>query len=164
MHKRLSPILACLLLMALLGCKNTRVPDAEWEIVIDGDVESTQTFNYAQMAKSKLKPFEYLAVTSSGDNYMTEWKGITFSSMIERTGVKHNQFTIDTHVLLTFASGRTLDVTLAQLRGASIALQDGAGNWLAETQPDAPILLVAPGIPVDDWLPVVRFTIVKSKK
>ena len=144
-------------MMTLVACGETP-PQADWELTIDGDVNQSVTYTYqdlVDMPQSQLQ--DILTQNPDNPNERASWKGVTLFQLFQEPGSV--EFEVGWSALITLADGSHYRMSLADLRGALIALQDGQGNWLAETA-ETPVRLIAPNKPSSSWLQApVRITV-----
>jgi DMSO/TMAO reductase YedYZ molybdopterin-dependent catalytic subunit len=145
------------ILAALVACSEN-APDVEWEITIDGDVNQSVTYTYQDLVG--MRRAELLNIVTrnpDGSVETTSWEGVTLFLLFREPGGV--QYTVNWFVRVTVADGTSRRFSLAELRAALIALKDGEGNWLTETD-SAPVRLIAPNRPSDEWLRgPIRFTV-----
>jgi len=150
-NRRLSFLLAVSLLAAaaLTACSGSGAPDVDWEITIDGSVETPLTLTYADLADMPQTELnEILMEKSTGEDEVTSWSGVSLDYLIEQAGVAENFST----VIATAADGYAIEISRDELVGGIIALRDHEG-WIAETDPDkGPIRLVTPETPGNRWV------------
>jgi DMSO/TMAO reductase YedYZ molybdopterin-dependent catalytic subunit len=141
--------LSLLLLSAsLTGCSENP-PAVDWELAIDGDVDQPVTYSFEELVELRRAELTDIQ-TRDPDNpdEETSWEGVTLFLLLQDPGGV--EYTVNSWVMVTLVDGTTRRANLSDLRGAIIALKDGAGNWLAE-QDVAPVRLIAPNRPSSEW-------------
>jgi DMSO/TMAO reductase YedYZ molybdopterin-dependent catalytic subunit len=150
-------IVLLIVLLTLAACGET-TPQVDWELSIDGDVNQNVTYDYQdliKMPRAQLK--DILTRNPENPDERVSWKGVTLFQLLQEPGGV--EFDIGWSALITLDDGSRYRMSLADLRGALVALQDGQGNWLAETA-ETPVRLIAPNKPSSSWLQgPVRITI-----
>jgi hypothetical protein len=150
-------LFTCLLALVACGAKG---PDVKWELTIDGDVEQAVTLSYQDILKMRREKLTDVPTQNPhNEDERTSWEGVFLTLLFRKTGkVEYN---IQWQAAITFADGSSRRFSLADLVGAMLALKDGEGNWLAETD-ESPLRLVIPNKPSSDWLAgPVRITVQK---
>jgi DMSO/TMAO reductase YedYZ molybdopterin-dependent catalytic subunit len=144
-------------LMALTACDES-APDVSWKLSVDGDVNAPITYTYQDLVKLRRAELKDIVTETPGQpETVTSWEGVTVFLLLQEPGGV--EYTFDWWMRVTLADGSSRRYNMAELRGALVALKDGAGNWLAQTD-TAPIRLIAPSLPTDAWLKgPVRFTL-----
>jgi len=144
-------ILVLLLIVLLTFACSDKAPQVDWELTIDGDVDQKNvTYTYqdlVEMPRGQLQ--DILTQNPENPNERASWKGVTLFQLFQEPGGV--EYKVGWEALITLADGSRHRMTLADLRGALIALQDGQGNWLAETS-ETPVRLIAPNKPSSSWL------------
>jgi hypothetical protein len=150
-------LLAVLLTLVACGEKH---PEVEWELTIDGDVDQAVTYTYPEIVKLRREKLtDILTQNPENPDELSSWEGVTLLQLLRKPGGVGYYIDISWWALVTLADGTSHRMSLSDLHGALIALKDGAGNWLADTD-TAPLLLVAPTLPSSEWLAgPVRITI-----
>ena len=150
-------IVLIIALLTLTAC-DEKNPQVDWEISIDGDVNQSVTYTYQDIVKMPRGQLQdILTQNPENPDERASWKGVTLFQLLQEPGGV--EFEVGWSALITLADGSRHRMTLADLRGALVALQDGQGNWLAETA-ETPVQLIAPNKPSSSWLQgPVRITI-----
>ena len=136
------------LLLNLTACSETP-PDVDWELTIDGDVDQPVTYSFEDLVDLRRAKLTDVP-TRDPDNpdETTSWEGVTLFLLLQDPGGV--EYTVNSWVMVTLQDGTARRANLADLRGAVVALKDGAGNWLAD-QDVAPVHLIAPNLPSSEW-------------
>lgn len=146
-----------LLVLTLIACSE-EPPAVEWELAIDGDVNQPMTFTYEDLVE--LRRAELVDVQNrdpANPDETSSWEGVTLFLLFQDPGGV--EYSVDSWVLVTLSDGTTRRANLVDMRGTLIALKDGAGNWLADSDV-APVRLIAPNRPSSEWWPgPVRITV-----
>ena len=159
MKKTITLISLIVPLLVLVAC-GEKPPEVEWELVIDGDVEQSMTYTFQDITElQRARLTDILTRNPENPSEKVSWEGVTLFLLLREPGGVDYQSGVTWWALITLADGSRHRLSLADLRGAIIALKDGEGNWLAETE-KWPVRLVAPNRPSNDWLwGPVRITI-----
>jgi DMSO/TMAO reductase YedYZ molybdopterin-dependent catalytic subunit len=159
MRKTVTLISLIVPLLVLVAC-GEKPPEVEWELVIDGDVEQSVTYTFQDIAElQRARLTDILTRNPENPDEKVSWEGVTLFLLLQEPGGVDYQRSVTWWALITLADGTRHRMSLADLRGALIALKDGEGNWLAETEA-WPVRLIAPNRPSSDWLwGPVRITI-----
>ena len=149
MNKRvLILVLASLVVVLSLSACGPSVPQVEWELKISGDVETPQTYSFADLAaRDEVDLTEILMEKSTGEDEVTSWSGAALAELLAEAGAG------DFATITAFASdGYAIEIAAGELNNAIIALKD-SGEWIAEVTPDkGPIRLVTPDTPGNRWV------------
>jgi DMSO/TMAO reductase YedYZ molybdopterin-dependent catalytic subunit len=159
MRKTITLISLIVPLLVLVACSE-KPPEVEWELVVDGDVEQSITYTFQDITElQRARLTDILTRNPENPSEKVSWEGVTLFLLLREPGGVDFQSGVTWWTLITLADGSRHRMSLADLRGAIIALKDGEGNWLAETE-KWPVRLVAPNRPSSDWLwGPVRITI-----
>jgi len=146
-----------LLALALTACSE-QPPAVEWELAIDGDVNQPKTYTYEDLVDLRRANLVDVPTRDPANPDETaSWEGVTLFLLLQEPGGV--EYTVDWWVIVTLVDGTTRRANLSDMRGTLIALKDGAGNWLADSDV-APIRLIAPNRPSSEWWPgPVRITV-----
>jgi hypothetical protein len=149
MSKSMKLLSLVVVLLALVACSEES-PDVEWELAVDGDVNQPVTYAYGDLVELRRARLTDVPTRDpENPDEKESWEGITlFLLLQEPGGVEYN---VDSWALITLADGSTRRYSMADLRGALIALKDGDGNWLADLG-ESPLRLIPPNLPNSDWL------------
>ncbi len=142
-------IISFIVLLTVVACGET-APQADWELTINGDVDQNVTYTYqdlVEMPRGQLQ--DILTQNPETPDERVSWKGVTLFQLLQEPGGV--EYDVGWSAVITLNDGTRYRMTLADLRGAMIALQDGEGNWLAETA-KTPVRLIAPNKPSSSWL------------
>jgi len=159
MRKTITLISLIVPLLVLVACSE-KPPEVEWELVIDGDVEQSMTYTFQDITElQRARLTDILTRNPENPSEKVSWEGVTLFLLLREPGGVDYQSGVTWWALITLVDGSRHRLSLADLRGAIIALKDGEGKWLAETE-KWPVRLVAPNRPSNDWLwGPVRITI-----
>jgi DMSO/TMAO reductase YedYZ molybdopterin-dependent catalytic subunit len=157
MSRTITLVSLLITLLTVVAC-GEKPPKVEWELTVDGDVDQTVTYTYQDIVdvrRSKLT--DILTQNPDDPEERASWEGAALLRLLKEPG--GIEYDINWWALITLADGTSHRMSLADLRGALIALKDGEGKWLADTD-EAPIRLIAPNKPSSQWLTgPVRITI-----
>jgi hypothetical protein len=149
MSKSLKLFSLVVILLALAACSDES-PDVEWELAVDGDVNQPVTYTYADLVQlRRARLTDVLTRDPDNPGEKESWEGITLFLLLQEPGGV--EYGVDSWALITFADGSTRRFSMADLRGALIALKDGEGNWLADMG-ESPLRLIPPNLPSSNWL------------
>jgi hypothetical protein len=145
------------LLLALMACSEDS-PEVQWEIAIDGDVNQSVKYSFEDIAGlRRARITDILTRNPENPEEKTSWEGVTLFLLLQEPGGV--EYSVDSWANILFADGTSRRYSLAELRGALIALKDAEGNWLADSG-GAPVRLIAPNLPSSLWVDgPVRITI-----
>lgn len=151
-------LVGLLVVVLLFTACREKAPDVEWQLSVDGDVNQPVTYTYQDLAELRqAKLTDVLTRNPDDPDEKTSWEGVTLFLVLQEPGGV--EYSVESWARITLADGTTRRVSLADLRGALIALKDAEGNWLAETD-QTPLRLIAPNQPSSLWLEgPVRITI-----
>jgi DMSO/TMAO reductase YedYZ molybdopterin-dependent catalytic subunit len=150
---RKSKWIICVSLLAILlpvvAC-NQEAPDVEWELTIDGDVDQPVTYTFRDLVNLRRARLTDVPTRDPANpDEFTAWEGVTLFLLFKQpAGV---EYSVSWWALFALSDGSSRRFNMSELRGALIAFKDGDGNWLYESGP-APIRLIAPNRPSDEWL------------
>jgi hypothetical protein len=144
-------------LLVVVACSQ-QAPEAKWDLTIDGNVRQPTTYAYQELVSlRRTRLTNILTRNPENPNEQTSWEGVALFLLFKKPGGV--EYSVDSWVLVTLADGTSHTFNLSSLRGALIALKDGEGNWLADSD-QAPIRLIAPNLPSSQWLDgPVRITV-----
>jgi hypothetical protein len=149
MHRGITFISLFICLLILTAC-GEKAPDVKWELTIDGDVDQAVTLSYQDILKIRREKLTDVPTQNpQNEDERTSWEGAFLTLLFRKTGKV--EYDIRWQAVITFADGTSRRFSLADLVGAMLAVKDGEGNWLAETD-EAPLRLVIPNKPSSDWL------------
>jgi hypothetical protein len=91
---------------------------------------------------------EVLMLKTHEDDELTSWQGPALSSVLDAARIKPGPMTVS----LEAEDGYKTEVEIGELEGAIIAVQDGEGRWLSDTNSDCVLKLVPPHLPGNFWV------------
>jgi DMSO/TMAO reductase YedYZ molybdopterin-dependent catalytic subunit len=127
-------------------------------------VESTIELTGAGLGKPMVLTFEQLAgmemtrldnvlmQKSHEADEITSWRGPSLDALLTAAQIKPGSMTLT----LEAADGYAIECSPEEMESAIVALQDGEGRWLAETDETCPIRLVPPKKPGNYWIMNLR--------
>ena len=139
--------LAILIVPVLLIACGT--PNVEWNLVISGEVASTTTFTFDDLAEMDLIDLnEILMERSHGEDEIRSFSGVPLEELLTSVGVSGTFNTITAIA----ADGYAIEISKGEMVDGIVALKQG-GKWIAKVDPDeGPIRLVFPNTPADRWV------------
>jgi DMSO/TMAO reductase YedYZ molybdopterin-dependent catalytic subunit len=136
-----------LIVVALLaaGCG---VPKVDWELTVDGAVDTPLTLSFADLAKMPQTDLsEILMQRSRGEDTVESWSGVALSEIFDQAGAG----TV-AGVTAIAADGYAIEVTADELQNAIVAVKQN-GEWIQKADPEhGPIRLVTPNTPANRWV------------
>jgi hypothetical protein len=126
------------------------VPRVEWTVEFTGSGLAKPTaFTYEQLSQMKLTRLDdVMMLKTHGPDQLTSWRGVSMDALLEATQLKPGSMSF----VFEAPDGYKVKCSRRELKSAMLALQDGDGKWLAESDPTKPIRLVPPEKPGDYWM------------
>ena len=158
--------IAAIILAATAGCKDqmdtdptasspkrnavTACPDVDFVLELAGPgLANPRAFTYRELgAMEMVRLDEVLMRKSHEDDETTHWIGPAIGDLLERCGLKEG----DMILTLEAADGYEIEASLADMKDAVVALQNGEGRWLVDLDADLPVKLVPPHLPGNFWV------------
>jgi DMSO/TMAO reductase YedYZ molybdopterin-dependent catalytic subunit len=123
-------------------------PDVDWQVTIDGAVESETTLEFADLAAMDIVLVEgVLMQTKTGDS-THDFEGVLLSSLFDLVGASSEA----EGITATASDGYAVSIAMADLSADAMVALKMDGEWLAESDPESPIRLMAPGLPANQWV------------
>ncbi len=175
MRLRLSPVRAsywvaftavAVLALAGLGCTSAprdpvreeqrqpimapRTPDVKSTLELAGSgLERPRAFAFEQLsAMDMVEVNDVMMLKSHEPDEVTSWRGPSLAGLLKAAGVESGPMLLEFEA----ADGYGFDLPLDELGGAIVAVQDGAGRWLADLDKNCPLRLVIPDKPANYWV------------
>jgi DMSO/TMAO reductase YedYZ molybdopterin-dependent catalytic subunit len=132
------------------GESSRKVPPVNTTLELTGSGLGKPTvFTYEQLAAMETTRLDDVTMLKThGDDETASWQGVALAALLEAAEIKPG----DMDVTLYAVDRYSMKTTLADLKDAIIALQDGQGRWLAELDNPVPLRLIPPHKPGDYWI------------
>ncbi|MCP4594676.1 MAG: molybdopterin-dependent oxidoreductase [bacterium] len=135
------------------------LPDVEWTIELSGaGLGQPRSFTFEQLARMEMVRIDGAMFKKTHEpDERSSWRGPTLASLLEAAKIKPGsaEFTVEA------IDGYEFMCMREDLASAIIALQDGAGRWLADVKPGCPVRLVPPDKPGNYWIVNVNRIVVE---
>lgn len=145
--KNISWYLILVLPILLTACGGP--PNVDWELAITGDVASSVTYSYQELAKMEMVDLDdVLMEKSRGEDEVRSFSGVPLDTLLENAGVSDGYSTITAKA----ADGYAIEISRDEMVNGIVALKQ-SDEWIVDADPDAgPIRLVFPETPANRWV------------
>jgi DMSO/TMAO reductase YedYZ molybdopterin-dependent catalytic subunit len=145
--KKLSWLLLIVIPILLSGCNS--VPDVEWTLEINGEVNNPLTLSYAELAAMDLVSLDdVLMEKSRGEDEVRSFSGVDLAALLEEAGAPSDYSTLTAIA----ADGYAIEISKDEAVNGIVAMKQG-DEWITKADPDAgPIRLVFPTTPANRWV------------
>ena len=106
-------------------------------------------FTFDQVAAMKMTTLDKVDMLKSHEpDEVTSWRGPTLESLLAAAQIKPGR------MVLAFdaADGYGFDCSLEDMESAIVAVQNGEGRWMSESDANCPWRIVAPKKPGNYWM------------
>jgi DMSO/TMAO reductase YedYZ molybdopterin-dependent catalytic subunit len=144
---RLYLLIILALAILLTGCDG--IPNVDWELAINGNVNAPTTFTYQELAEMEWVDLsDVLMEKSRGEDEVRSFSGVPIKQLLETAGVPEEYSSITAKA----ADGYAIEISMDEMVDGIVALRQ-SGEWITDIDPDAgPIRLVFPETPANRWV------------
>jgi DMSO/TMAO reductase YedYZ molybdopterin-dependent catalytic subunit len=123
-------------------------PDVDWELAIGGAVESETTLDFADLAAMDTVLVEGVLMQTKSGESTHAFEGVLLSSLFDLVGASSEA----EGITATASDGYAVSIAMADLSTEAMVALKMDGEWLAESDPESPIRLMAPGLAANQWV------------
>jgi DMSO/TMAO reductase YedYZ molybdopterin-dependent catalytic subunit len=128
--------------------EEAEAPDVNWQLTIDGAVDTESTLEFADLASMDMVLVEDVLMQTKSGESTHSFEGVLLTSLFDLVGAD----SAADGITATASDGYAVTIPMADLSADAMVALKMDGEWLADSEPDSPIRIVVPGLAANQWV------------